>query len=113
MNRQINRARVESAMNALRPYLSAYVARHLTGVSRARRSDRDDISGCVAAIMDNWDVAFASELSRTVKNYIHELRDIRNRWAHQEEFDDEETERAVDTIRLIARAIEAPASITT
>ena len=49
------------------------------------------------------------ELGRVQQNYASELRDIRNRWAHNETFGADETIRALDTSRLLLRAVGAVA----
>jgi hypothetical protein len=62
-------------------------------------------------MLDNWDLAFAPSLSATVRHYVFELKDIRNRWAHEEEFSDDEAHRAADTARLVAQSIGAPSQV--
>lgn len=106
------RARVRQALDELRPYLSSYVAQALDGAARARRPARSDTAALLAAMVENWDVAFASRLPNVVRSYVFELRDVRNRWAHEEPFTDDEARRAEDTATLIARAIGAPPLVT-
>ncbi|ODR03479.1 DNA helicase [Mycobacterium intermedium] len=48
---------------------------------------------------------FSQHLSRQAQNYASELRDIRNRWAHNEAFSAADAYRAIDTIELLLRAI--------
>ncbi len=56
---------------------------------------------------DFWQDVFKAQLSQTEKNYIGELRDIRNRWAHDEPFGNREADRALDTMALLLSAIGA------
>ena len=44
-------------------------------------------------------------MSRQAQTYASELRDVRNRWAHNEPFTAAEAYRAIDTAELLLRAI--------
>jgi len=50
---------------------------------------------------------FSQYLSRQGQNYASELRDVRNRWAHNETFTPAEAYRAVETAELLLRAVGA------
>ncbi|OBG23495.1 DNA helicase [Mycolicibacterium celeriflavum] len=50
---------------------------------------------------------FSHHMSRQAQNYASELRDVRNRWAHNETFTAAEAYRAIDTAELLLRAIGA------
>lgn len=50
---------------------------------------------------------FSGHLPRTAQNYASELRDVRNRWAHNELFTAEQAYRALDSADLLLRAIGA------
>ena len=50
---------------------------------------------------------FSRHLPRQGQTYASELRDVRNRWAHNEEFSAAEAYRAIDTIELLLRAVGA------
>ncbi|ASX00237.1 DUF4011 domain-containing protein [Mycobacterium intracellulare] len=51
---------------------------------------------------------FNRQLSRLGQSYASELRDVRNRWAHNETFSAAEAYRAIDSIELLLRAANAP-----
>ena len=53
---------------------------------------------------------FSSILSRAQQAYASELREARNRWAHQGPFTSDETIRALSTIELLLGAVNAPDS---
>ena len=53
---------------------------------------------------------FDQYLPRQGQNYASELRDVRNRWAHNETFTPAEAHRAIDTIELLLRAVGADAA---
>ena len=55
---------------------------------------------------------FSRHLSRQAQNYASELRDVRNRWAHNEKFTAAEAYRAIDTAELLLRAIGEEAEAT-
>lgn len=48
--------------------------------------------------------AFAGTTGRT---YIEEIRSVRNKWAHQESFEEDEVSRALDTIARFLKLVEA------
>ena len=102
------RAAVRRALDQLKPYLASYVTQSLDAARIVRRPERSDIQALIGAMIEHWDAVFARHLSPTVRHYLFELRDIRNRWAHEEPFDEDEARRAVDTARLVAKAIGAP-----
>jgi hypothetical protein len=59
--------------------------------------------------LGNIGYPFSQHLSRQAQNYASELRDVRNRWAHNEQFNVAEAFRAIDTAELLLRAIGADA----
>lgn len=50
---------------------------------------------------------FTRNVPRPAQNYASELRDVRNRWAHNEAFSPAEAYRAIDSAELLLRAIGA------
>lgn len=56
-----------------------------------------------------WEEVFSKEfsLTREVRQWMFEVRTIRNQWAHQEDFNLRETYRALDTIERCLEAIPA------
>lgn len=58
--------------------------------------------------LDSWDAALRSQLPGVTRSYVHELIDVRNRWAHERSFTAAEAARAVDTARQLATMIGAP-----
>lgn len=54
---------------------------------------------------DAWDSRFRPELTRADRNIVFELRDVRNRWAHNDAFTVDDAYRALDSIeRLLVSA---------
>lgn len=57
--------------------------------------------------LGNLGYPFSQQVPRTAQNYASELREVRNRWAHNEPFTAEQAYRAVDSAELLLRAIGA------
>lgn len=99
------RDRVRRALDELKPYLSAFVSQR----GRAANTRREpDITSLVKAVLEDWERTYHTLLPPVARSYLHELRDVRNRWAHEQAFSPEEADRAVDTVRQLARLIGAP-----
>jgi hypothetical protein len=106
-----NRQHVRRALDELKPYLAAHVEQTLSAASHIRRSNRSDLQAHIALFLEHWDSVFSRSHPDTVRHYLFELKDIRNRWAHEEDFSDDEVRRATDTARLVAKAIKAPNNV--
>jgi hypothetical protein len=102
------RQRVRDGLDELKPYLSAFVSQ---GIRLARGVADGDIAALLKTILVNWDGTFERQLPRVARSWVHELMDIRNRWAHEAAFSVAEVERALDTIHQLSLAIGAPAAI--
>ena len=57
-----------------------------------------------------WDPVFRKELTRPDRTLIFELRDVRNRWAHNDAFNADDTYRALDSIERLLVAVDAKES---
>ena len=56
---------------------------------------------------DAWSDVFRDKLSQNTRSFLFEARDWRNRWAHQDVVNGDDTERALDTIERILSDIGA------
>lgn len=75
------------------------------GLYRAR-----DLSLMLRAMTERlgeYGFPFNRQLSRLGQSYASELRDVRNRWAHNETFTAAEAYRAIDSVELLLQAINA------
>ena len=111
------RAAVRRALDELKPYLAAYLTQRglvlpMSASGASQRSGVVDMQALLKACLGAWDPTLRRELPNVAKSYIHELIDIRNRWAHEEPFTRAESERARDTARQLAALIGAPLSTT-
>jgi hypothetical protein len=67
-----------------------------------------DVQGLLSVMWNQWDTAFQSELGHVGRSHASELRDVRNRWAHQQPFSAEDAHRALDTMARLLEMIGAP-----
>ena len=68
-----------------------------------------DVQSLLIIIWNNWSrEIFQPKLSHIGRSYISELRDVRNKWAHQQSFSDDDAYRALDTMHRLLELISAP-----
>ncbi len=72
------------------------------------RFERLDIQALMVIMWETWNEVFRDQLGHTGRSYISELREIRNRWAHQQTFSLEDTHRALDTMKRLLEMVSAP-----
>jgi hypothetical protein len=68
-----------------------------------------DTHALLKAISDTWMSVFKPVLGHAERAYVGELREVRNRWAHEEPLTSEDAERALDTMKRMLDAISAGA----
>jgi len=120
-----NQVRIAGALDLLTRGVGPYVEKRLKAVYGAdwRRnaggSFRDDRSrgdeqsidwdahSVLTVMWDQWNAAFRTELGHAERSLVSELREFRNRWAHQAEFDFDDTYRILDSVRRLLAAIDA------
>ena len=122
-----NQERVGKAMDLLRAGLAPVVDREVkegirTGkvnMETIRRFAEDpllaekpiakwDVSPLLKLMWDTWNDVFGRILGRAERSLVQELRDWRNKWAHQEPFSSDDTDRALDSITRLLAALSAP-----
>jgi len=124
-----NHARVGEALALLNEGLRPFVERELQAVygekweAEARQILRNDRGAVKAAneseinwdtynllsvMWDQWNAVFRNTLGHTERSLVSELRDIRNRWAHQTVFSSDDAYRAFDSIGRLLTAVSAP-----
>lgn len=67
-----------------------------------------DAASLLAVLWNQWNTVFRSILGQAERTLVSELRDFRNRWAHQEPFSSDNTDRALDSIARLLTAVSAP-----
>ena len=110
-----NRDRIGKLLEGLREGLTPFVTREMRGrfgqewqTRLAGQSATPDAAALFKGMLDYWPELFSQKLGNFERSLVHELRDARNRWAHQEAFTLEDTERALDNGARLLRAVSAP-----
>lgn len=67
-----------------------------------------DAAGLLKLIWDNWQLVFRNILGGAERTLVAELRDWRNRWAHQESISGDDAYRALDSASRLLAAVSAP-----
>ncbi len=67
-----------------------------------------DVAVLLKLMWDSWNTVFRLTLGHTERSLVSELRDIRNKWAHQEAFTGDNTYRALDSAARLLTAVSAP-----
>jgi len=67
-----------------------------------------DAAALLRVIVELWYDIFREKLGIFEKNLAHELREWRNRWAHQEKFSGDDVDRALDSMGRLLSAVSAP-----
>ena len=122
-----NHERVGKSLELLRDGLAPFVRREVTAKVRAgavrmdaiRRFTEDprlankpfgdwDAAALLKLMWDTWNDVFRDTLGFIERSLVSELRDWRNKWAHQERFVSDDADRALDSVERLLTAIAAP-----
>src|SRR5437899_3012079 len=122
-----NHERVGKALDLLKSGLGPFIERELTSAykdrapAEARRLlpaddrlnstrpiDQWDAAVLLKVMWDAWNDVFGRTLGRAERSLVQELRDWRNKWAHQEPFSSDDADRSLDSIARLLTAGSAP-----
>ncbi len=123
-----NRERITRALDSLTrglvPYIedamkSFYYDRWMDAAQASFRESRGqskppsgairwDAHSLLTVMWDQWNRLFRHRLGQLERSIVSELRELRNRWAHQTEFNFDDTYRFLDSVERLLRAINAP-----
>src|SRR5690606_10809846 len=67
-----------------------------------------DAAGLLKLMWETWNDVFGRTLGRAERSLVSELRDVRNKWAHQEPFSSDDTDRALDSMNRLLAAVSSP-----
>ena len=67
-----------------------------------------DTQALLGVMWDLWNDCFRKILGQSDRSLVSELRDVRNKWAHQKTFSTDDAYRAVDSISRLLTAVAAP-----
>ena len=121
-----DRERVTRALDALSTGLAPYVERELRTVyhdnwrdvvQQSFREERStgkpsaegrwDAHALLTVMWDQWNRVFRGRLDHAERSLVSELREYRNRWAHQADFDFDDTYRILDSTERLLAAVKA------
>lgn len=121
-----NHERVGKALELLKNGLGPFVQREITNtykeraateVSRFIGDDRLnagkpiaewDVALLLRVMWESWHDVFRKTLGQAERSLVSELREHRNKWAHQEAFSGDDTYRALDSADRLLTAVSAP-----
>ncbi|MCY4583299.1 MAG: Swt1 family HEPN domain-containing protein [Chloroflexi bacterium] len=121
-----NRERVGSAMDALKDGLAPFASREFINQHKGRSAPvlqqilgdaiqdakqhffKMDTAALLRVMWDSWNEVYRDTLGNAERSLVSELRDIRNRWAHQEQFSSDDAYRALDSTHRLLTAVSAP-----
>lgn len=67
-----------------------------------------DVAAILRLLWEQWNEVFRKTLGHAERSLVSELREVRNKWAHQEAFSSDDTYRALDSAARLLTAISAP-----
>ena len=121
-----NQERVGKALEQIRAGLAPFIDREFTNLYKAKaleeanqyvrderqKTDRPfaewDAAALLKLMWDAWNSVFRQALGQAERTLVSELRDVRNRWAHQKAFSSDDTYRALDSATRLLTAVSAP-----
>ncbi len=120
-----NHERVGKALEILKSGLGPFAQREITNIYKDRAAteasrfigeDRQnakkplaewDVAALLKLMWEAWNDVFGKTLGRAERSLVQELRDHRNKWAHQESFSSDDTYRALDSAGRLLNAVSA------
>jgi len=121
-----NHERVGKAMELVKAGVGPYVEREFTNLYQekarsealmllgedrlnAKKPITDwDVGALLKVMWDSWNQVFRKTLGPAERSLVQELRDHRNKWAHQEVFSGDNADRALDSAERLLTAVSAP-----
>src|SRR6266566_381605 len=121
-----NHDRVGKALELLKAGLGPFVERELQSAYKDRAQAQAavflvedrlqvkkpvgewDVAALLKLMWDSWNDVFRRVLGPAERSLLSELRDHRNKWAHQEPFSSDDAYRALDSVGRLLTAVSAP-----
>ena len=123
-----NHERVSKALDLLRDGLRPFIERELKAQYQQRwfeeareslspqqltfagteKNPQWDIATALAVMWNQWNQVFRKTLGQADRTLVSELRDIRNKWAHQRPFSTDDAYRSLDSAARLLTAISSP-----
>ena len=120
-----NHERVGKALDLLKTGLAPFVEREfknlyaVRALAEARRFQGEDrllatkklaawdATALLKLMWEAWNDVFRRTLGHAERSLVSELRDARNKWAHQEPFSSDDADRALDSAERLLTAVSA------
>ncbi len=121
-----NQERVGKALELLKAGLGPFVERELQDKIKARVVHMDtirrfaddphltdkpvdqwDVAALLKLMWETWNDVFRTVLGRAERSLVNEIRDQRNKWAHQDSFSSDDADRTLDSIARLLTAVSA------
>ena len=67
-----------------------------------------DVAALLKLMWETWNDVFRNVLGRAERSLVSEIRDQRNKWAHQDSFSSDDADRTLDSIARLLTAVSAP-----
>src|SRR2546421_1416053 len=125
---QSNHERVGKALEILNKGLQPFIEREMQAVYGARwlqeaaanlreyhlaSARSGELSGDTQVLLmvmwDQWNMVFKNVLGHAERSLVSELREARNKWAHQEAFSTDDAYRTLDSVQRLLSAVSAAA----
>jgi predicted AAA+ superfamily ATPase len=74
---------------------------------KAKPANLDDPQVLLTVLWDQWNVVFRDVLGHAERSIVSELRDVRNKWAHNEQFSSNDAIRSLDSMERLLAAVSA------
>src|ERR1035437_1042312 len=123
-----NHERVGKALDLLKDGLQPFVEREMkaqhaqlwleqvqssvadtqTHLFSAKGEPQWDAASLLSVMWNQWNLVFKKTLGQAERTLVSELRDVRNRWAHQKPFSSDDAYRALDSASRLLTAVSAP-----
>ncbi len=122
-----NHERVGKALEHLKAGLAPFVGREIKAAISAHSLTMDkvrsfvedpmlankpieqwDVSPLLKLMWDSWNEVFKKTLGFSERSLVSEIRDWRNKWAHQQPFSSDDAYRALDSVERLLTAVSAP-----
>ena len=121
-----NQERVGKALELLKAGLGPFVERELQNKIKTRVVHMDtirrfaddphltdkpvdqwDVAALLKLMWETWNDVFRTVLGRAERSLVNEIRDQRNKWAHQDSFSSDDADRTLDSIARLLTAVSA------
>jgi predicted AAA+ superfamily ATPase len=88
-------------------WVKAVTRADTSAIQSSKKVSASDAQFLLRVVWDEWNSVFRNVLGQSERTYVSELRDVRNRWAHQDTFSGDDAYRSLDSIHRLLLAVSA------